>query len=30
MPFSQVTEAEHELMTPEEYTAFFQVMQDQM
>jgi len=29
MPFSQVTEAEHDLMTPEEYTAFFQIMQDQ-
>ncbi|KAJ6573910.1 TFIIE alpha subunit-domain-containing protein [Mycena vulgaris] len=30
MPFSQVTEAEHELMTPDEYTAFFQIMQEQM
>ncbi|KAJ7136562.1 TFIIE alpha subunit-domain-containing protein [Mycena epipterygia] len=30
MPYSQVTEAEHDLMTPEEYTAFFQIMQDQM
>jgi len=29
MPFSQVTEAEHDLMTPEEYTAFFQIMQEQ-
>ncbi|THV04702.1 hypothetical protein K435DRAFT_826772 [Dendrothele bispora CBS 962.96] len=26
-PFSQVTEEDHELMTPEEYTAFFEVMQ---
>lgn len=30
MPYSQVTEAEHDLMTPEEYTAFFQIMQEQM
>ncbi|KAJ7070342.1 TFIIE alpha subunit-domain-containing protein [Mycena belliarum] len=30
MPFSQVTEADHDLMTPEEYTAFFQIMQEQM
>ncbi|KAF7316536.1 HTH TFE/IIEalpha-type domain-containing protein [Mycena indigotica] len=29
MPFSQVTEAEHDLMTPEEYTAYFQVAQEQ-
>ncbi|CAK5274600.1 unnamed protein product [Mycena citricolor] len=28
MTFSQVTEAEHDLMTPDEYTAYFQVMQD--
>ncbi|KAF7365362.1 HTH TFE/IIEalpha-type domain-containing protein [Mycena venus] len=28
MPYSQVTEAEHDLMTPEEYTAFFQIMQE--
>ncbi|KAF5368934.1 hypothetical protein D9758_002913 [Tetrapyrgos nigripes] len=26
-PFSAVTEEDHELMTPEEYTAFFEVMQ---
>ncbi|KAK7462844.1 hypothetical protein VKT23_007420 [Stygiomarasmius scandens] len=26
-PFSQVTEEDHDLMTPEEYTAFFEVMQ---
>ncbi|KAJ7935494.1 TFIIE alpha subunit-domain-containing protein [Mycena leptocephala] len=30
MPYSQVTEAEHDLMTPDEYTAFFQIMQEQM
>ncbi|KAJ7019817.1 hypothetical protein C8F04DRAFT_1146425 [Mycena alexandri] len=30
MPYSQVTEAEHDLMTPEEYVAFFQIMQEQM
>ncbi|KAJ7645502.1 TFIIE alpha subunit-domain-containing protein [Mycena polygramma] len=29
MPYSQVTEAEHDLMTPEEYTAFFEIMQEQ-
>ncbi|KAL0062796.1 hypothetical protein AAF712_010334 [Marasmius tenuissimus] len=27
--FSQVTEEDHELMTPEEYTAYFEVMQNQ-
>ena len=26
-PYSQVTEDDHELMTPEEYTAFFNVLQ---
>jgi transcription initiation factor TFIIE subunit alpha len=25
--FSKVTEEDHELMTPEEYTAYFNVMQ---
>ncbi|KAF7321870.1 HTH TFE/IIEalpha-type domain-containing protein [Mycena kentingensis (nom. inval.)] len=29
MPFSQVTEAEHDLMTPDEYTAYFEVVQAQ-
>ncbi|KAF7318751.1 HTH TFE/IIEalpha-type domain-containing protein [Mycena chlorophos] len=29
MPFSQVTEAEHDLMTPEEYTAYFEVAEQQ-
>ncbi|KAK7047322.1 hypothetical protein VNI00_006553 [Paramarasmius palmivorus] len=28
-PFSTVTEEDHELMTPEEYTAFFEIMQSQ-
>jgi len=28
-PYSQVTEEDHELMTPEEYTAYFEVMQAQ-
>lgn len=28
-PFSQVTEEDHELMTPEEYTAYFEVLQNQ-
>lgn len=27
VPYSQVTEEDHELMTPDEYTAFFEVMQ---
>jgi len=27
MPFSKVTEDDHELMTPDEYTAFFDVLQ---
>lgn len=26
-PYSQVTEDDHELMTPEEYTAFFNILQ---
>lgn len=26
-PYSQVTEDDHELMTPEEYTAFFDILQ---
>ncbi|PPR00759.1 hypothetical protein CVT24_000784 [Panaeolus cyanescens] len=26
-PYSQVTEEDHELMTPEEYTAYFEIMQ---
>jgi transcription initiation factor TFIIE subunit alpha len=27
IPFSEVTEEHHEMMTPEEYTAYFEVMQ---
>ncbi|KAG6830246.1 hypothetical protein H0H87_008773 [Tephrocybe sp. NHM501043] len=27
VPYSQVTEEDHDLMTPDEYTAFFEVMQ---
>ena len=27
MPYSQVTDEHHELMTPEEYTAYFEVYQ---
>jgi transcription initiation factor TFIIE subunit alpha len=27
MPFSEVTEDDQELMTPEEYTAYFEVIQ---
>ncbi|EAU89646.2 transcription initiation factor TFIIE alpha subunit [Coprinopsis cinerea okayama7 len=27
-PLSQVTEADHELMTPEEYTAFYQILEE--
>jgi len=26
-PYSQVTEEDHDLMTPDEYTTFFEVMQ---
>lgn len=26
-PFSEVTEEDHELMTPDEYTTFFEVLQ---
>ncbi|KIY49460.1 hypothetical protein FISHEDRAFT_41590 [Fistulina hepatica ATCC 64428] len=30
IPYSQITEEHHELMTPEEYTAFYEIMQSRL